>query len=500
LADPPDNKKSSTTLKQGAFRNGRDLTTGSIPRHLVAFSLPMLAGNVLQTAYSLINAVWVGKFLGTTALAAVTVSFPTVFVLVAVAGGLTMATNILISQAAGARDWARMRRVVQSATVLSGGLALVILGMGLLFAESLLRLMNTPAEVLPLASHYLRIFLFSIPPSFGFFLIAAMLRGVGDSATPLYFQVVSVGLNAVLDPILMFGWLGMPRLDLNGTAVATVVSQVVALAALLIYIQRKQHTVAPDWRHLRADAETVWLNVKIGLPVAIQQSVVSLGQLFVIGLVNGFGETAVAAFGAAMRIDQVAFLPAMTIGMAVATVAGQNIGANRYARVRRVFASAVLMSAAITLACSALVVSLPGALLRLFINDPEVIALGVRYLHIVGACYVLFAVMFASNGVINGAGHTFITTVITVFSLWIVRVPLATYLSRSLQNVVGVWYAMSASFATSMVISLMYYFSGRWKRPVVRRRPTLPVPAQVAADLQEPIVSPHTLDTETASE
>jgi len=490
LADPPDNKESSTTLKQGALRSGRDLTTGSIPRHLLGFSLPMLVGNVLQTAYSLINAVWVGKFLGTAALAAITVSFPTVFVLVAVAGGLTMATNILISQAAGARDWARMRRVVQSSTVLSGGLALVILGMGLLFAESLLRLMNTPAEVLPLASQYLRIF----------FLIAAMLRGVGDSATPLYFQVVSVGLNAVLDPILMFGWLGMPRLDLNGTAVATVVSQVVALAALLIYIQRKQHAVAPDWRHLRADAETVWLNVKIGLPVAIQQSVVSLGQLFVIGLVNGFGETAVAAFGAAMRIDQVAFLPAMTIGMAVATVAGQNIGANRYARVRRVFASAVLMSAGITLACSALVVSLPGPLLRLFLNDPKVIAVGVRYLHIVGACYVLFAVMFASNGVINGAGHTLITTVITVFSLWIVRVPLATYLSRSLHNVVGVWYAMSASFATSMVISLAYYFSGRWKRPVVRRPPTLPAPAQAAADLQEPIVSPHTLDTETASE
>ena len=429
----------------------------------------MLAGSALQTAYAIVNAIWVGNGLGTTAMAAITVSFPVFFVLMAAAGGLTMASSILASQTFGAKDWPQLKRVVQNSVVLTGAASLICISVGHFTAESLLRIMDTPPEVLPMAASYLRIFLWTMPFMFGLFLIASLLRGTGDSKTPLYFQAVFLGVTAVLDPLLMFGWLGFPRLGLNGTAVATIISQAGALISMLLYLQRKSHMIAPDWRHLRADWATTWLTLKIGVPSMFQQAFVSVGMLVIVGLVNAFGRTGVAAYGAAMRIDQLAFMPAMTVGMAVSTLAGQNIGARHYDRVKEVFRWGLVFGGGITLLASLLAVTVPGILMRMFIQDRAVIELGVQYLRIVGAGYVLFAVMFVSNGVINGAGHTFITTLITLVSLWAVRVPLAASLSRSMHRLEGIWFAVVISFAVGSGISLIYYLSGRWKRPLAGR-------------------------------
>lgn len=251
--------------------HGRDLTTGSIPHHLIAFSLPMLAGSALQTAYSFINAVWVGKYLGKTALAAVTVSFPVIFVLIAVGAGLTMATNILISQYFGARNHSALRKVVDSSNVLIGVLSLVILVVGEFFTPHILRMMDTPSDVFPLAAHYMRVFLLSIPFAFGLFLTRSMLQGIGDSKTPLYFQTASVIINTVLDPVLMFGLLGFPKLGLNGTAWASTFAQAVAVISLLIYMRRTSNPVAPVWTNIRVDWPTALTTIKIGIPSAVQQ-------------------------------------------------------------------------------------------------------------------------------------------------------------------------------------------------------------------------------------
>lgn len=454
--------------REHARQIGRDLTTGSIPRHVIAFSMPMLAGNLLQTAYSLINAFWVGKFLGTAALAAITVSLPAVFVLIAVGAGLTLATNIVIAQYFGARDWQNIKSVVQTSIVLVGALSFVFLAVGLLSAARLLELINTPPDVLPMATGYMRIFLWTLPCGFGIFLIGSMLRGIGDSQTPVYFQTVSVGLNTVLDPLLMFGWLGFPRLGLNGTAYASIISQAAAVVALMIYVQRRRQLVTPEWRRLRVDAPTAWVLVKIGFPAMIQQSVVSVSMLVIVSFVSRFGENADAAFGAALRIDQVAFLPALTIGMAVSTLAGQNIGAKRFGRVREVFWWGLLLSGAISLVISAVAITVPEVLLRAFVNGPEVIAIGSSYLRIVGITYVLYAVLFACNGVINGAGHTQWTTLISIIGLWGVRLPLAATLPHRLHSVRGIWWAMLIGVGASMILSLAYYFCGRWQRPVIK--------------------------------
>lgn len=490
--------------KDQGSRHGRDLTVGSIPRNLILFSLPMLMGNVLQTAYSVVNAVWVGKFLGKSALAAVSVSFPVVFALMALAGGLTMAANILISQYAGAREWPEVKRVVQTSTIFVVAISVALMVVGEICAVPLLKMMATPPEVMPLAVGYLHILLLTLPFQFVMFLLASMLRGVGDSTTPLYFQTVFLIITAVLDPLLMFGWLGFPKLGLNGTAVAMFATMACASASLFIYLARKRHVVAPDWRNLRPDWAIGWLTLKIGMPSALQQALVAVGAVVVVTLVNHFGENAAAAFGAALRIDQIAFMPAMTTGLAVSTLAGQNIGAKQYHRVHQVFWWGLILGVGITLVVALLAYLAPGFLMRMFVDDhrdPEVIRIGIVYLRIMAISYIIYAVMFTSNGIINGAGHTVRTTIFTLIALWLVRVPMAALFSQypvvngalvipyavfqwhgvlhlpvpaalagAFHRVEGIWYAMVASVATGMVISLVYYASGLWKRAIIKHR------------------------------
>jgi putative MATE family efflux protein len=460
-----------------ARRHGRDLTTGSIPRHLVIFSLPMLVGGAFQTAYSFINRYWVGQFLGSDSMAAVTLSIPVVFVLMALGAGLTMATSILISQHYGARDMPAVRRVVDSSTLLVAGLSLVLLAAGEVLTPAILRAMNTPPDVLPLAVDYMRIFLLSMPLGFGLFLTRSMLQGIGDSTTPLYFLGVSVALNAGLDPVLMFGWLGAPKLGLNGTAWATLIAQGLALAALVAWLRRRKNPVAPELAWRCFDWPTAWTTIRIGLPTAAQHSLISVGMAFVTGIINGFGKLATAAFGAASCIDQIAFLPALTFSMAIATLAGQNIGAGRYDRIRQIVLWGCLLSGGITLAASVLVVSIPRLLLRIFTPEAAVLDIGVGYLRIVGSCYIFFAIMFVTNGIINGSGHTLVTTFISLLSLWVIRVPVADWLSRRMNSIDGVWYAMAGSFGVSMVVSFAYYLTGHWRRPVARRPAIPPGPA-----------------------
>jgi putative MATE family efflux protein len=456
---------------------GRDLTTGSIPRHMVAFALPMLLGSFLQTAYSFVNAIWVGQYLGTAALAAVTVSFPIVFVLFAIGMGLTLATNILVSQSFGAQRMDELKRTVDSSTVLIGSLGIVLALLGQLFAPGILRAMDTPPDILDAAATYLRIFLLSMPLGFGLLLARSLLQGVGDSKTPLYFQAGSLLFTAVMDPVLMLGWLGFPRLGLNGTAWATVAAQLLTLTSLIAYLHAKKVPVAPSWPRFSHLGPITWKMLRIGLPSALQQSLISIGMVFVTSIVNGFGETATAAFGAASRIDQIAFLPAITFGMAISTLTGQNLGAGRLDRIRDIFRWGCVFSGGITLAITAVAVSVPGKLLSIFVSDPAVLQPGIAYLHTVGACYLFFALVFVPNGIINGAGHTLTTTLASLIGLWLVRVPVAYWLSRRLGSVQGVWYAIALSFAVLLATNMAYYFSGRWKRPPGKKPPAAAPPA-----------------------
>ena len=451
---------------QQAGNSGHDLTTGSIPRHLIGFCLPMLAMSGLRNAYDVVNGIWVGKGLGTEAMAAITVGWPVFFFITSIATGLTTASNILVAQAYGAKDWPAVGRVVRTSAVFVGiaGVALWIIGT--LIVEPALTRLNTPEDVLRIGVDYLKVYLISTLPSFGLFLLAALLRGAGDATTPIYFQAGGLIIAAGLDPILMFGWLGMPAYGLMGTAYALIVSQTLAFVATAGYLAWRKHLVSPPWLRLRSDARSAWLLLRIGAPVAVQQSMVSGAILAVVALVNRFGDTAAAAYGTAWRIEGFALLPAMTIAMAASSVAGQNIGAGLFDRVRESFRWSLALSGSITVLAGIPMVLIPHTLMRVFINDPQVIETGAGYLLRLAPGYICFAIMFTSNGIINGAGHTMVTTVISVLSLWVVRVPAAYYIAGRVQAVEGVWWGICVGFATGAVLSLVYYLSGRWEKPI----------------------------------
>jgi putative MATE family efflux protein len=454
---------------------GKDLTEGSIPRHLLLFSIPMLAGNAMQIGYSLINTIWVGHLVGENAVGAIGVSLPVLYVLFGIAMGMSVATTIVISHYYGAKDYQGLERAAACAFSLCLIIASALTIAGVLSSDFILRLMATPPENFAMASTYLRIILAGFVLFYFGLLVNFMLRGIGDTLTPLAFMSVALGLNAVLDPFFIGGFGPFPHWGLNGAAYATLVSQAAAITVNVAYLNRKKHFIAFDPRKLALDKHLTLLLFKIGFPSMVQQSLVSIGSLFISAFVNAFGSAATNAFGAVGRVDMIAFMPAMSMSMAVSALTGQNLGARKTARVKEVFRWGIVMTSSITILISLVVVLFSRIILMMFGlgNDPKVMEIGVGYMRIVGASYLFFGIMFVSNGVINGAGHTMMTMIFTLLSQWLVRVPASWALSKTGLGLYGIWIAVALSFVVTMTVSLLYYFSGRWKTPTVIKAPAI---------------------------
>ncbi len=444
---------------------GRDLTTGSIPRRLLAYFIPVLAGNVIQTGYYIIDTMWIGKLIGDEAVAASAVVLPIVLILIAVASGSTLATTILVSQNYGAKKYDEVTRIVNTSFMLAILIGLFMTVAGIASTERLLHLMNTPAEIFKMAYDYLNISLLGFVPLYLGYLILSILRGIGDTSTPLFFLSVGIVLNILLDPFMIAGFGPFPRLELRGAAYATILSQSVAAVLAIIYLNRQDHIVAFRHKKLALDKDISLQIIKLGLPSIVQQSLTSIGSAFITSFVNTYGAAATAAFGAATRIDSVAFMPAIALGSSVSTLTGQNLGAGKPERVKQIFRWGVIMTSSITLLISLMVVSFPRYLLSIFVDSEEVLRIGTNYLRIQGGSYIFFAIMYIASGIANGAGDTAVTMLFSLVSLWIVRVPSAALLSRLTPlGLNGIWVAVVLSYFATMTVSLIYYFSGKWKK------------------------------------
>jgi putative MATE family efflux protein len=452
---------------------GTDMSVGSIPRHLLRFSIPMLIGNLIQIGYSIINTIWVGHLVGENAVGAIGVSFPVFFTLLGLSMGISMASTILIAQYYGAKKYEMVERVVGNSFSLALIIGTLLTIAAILSSDFLLGLMDTPPENFAMASSYLKITLAGFILFYLGFLISSILRGIGDAVTPLVFMSIGIGINAVIDPFFIGGWGPFVSHGLDGAAYATLISQIIAVGISIVYLNRKGHFVAFNPRKLILDKHITFLLFKIGFPSIVQQSLISISSMFVSAFVNSFGAAAANAFGAALRVDMFAFMPAMTMSMAVATLTGQNLGAGRPQRIKNVFRWGIIMTSSITILISVIVVVFSKFILIMFGlgDDAKAMEIGIDYLRIAGSCYIFFAIMFISNGVINGAGHTMITMIFTLLSLWLVRVPLAWFLSKTSLGTTGIWISVASSFFVTMIISLAYYYSGRWKKTAVIKIP-----------------------------
>ena len=443
----------------------KDLSVGKESSIILKFALPMLIGNVFQQLYTLINSIIVGNFVGKEALAAVGASFPLIFTLISLVIGIAIGATIVIAQYFGAKDMKNVVRAIDTLMVFTVVASVAVTIIGILLSKPIFKLTDLPDDVLPLAVTYFNIYMMGSVFAFGFNSISAILRGMGDSKTPLYFLIISTLLNIGLDFLFVLGF----KWGVAGVAWATVISQAVALAFAIIYLNRTHEIFRVTWRKPEYDRAIMNKSLRIGFPVGFQQAFVALSMLAMYWLVNRFGTNVTAAFSVAFRIDSFASMPAMNFAMALAAFVGQNLGANKPERVKHGLWSTFYMTSIISVSISLIGIFFAGPVMRLFTNDAEVIAIGKDYLQIVTGFYIVFSSMFVVGGVMRGAGDTFIPMLITFFALWVVRIPLGYYLSEHM-GYHGIWWCIPIAWVVGLAMSFAYYLTGRWKKKVVVSR------------------------------
>jgi len=427
----------------------------------------MLIGNFFQQLYHIINSVILGQFVGKEALAAIGAAQPIIFTIVSFVVGIAIGGTIVVAQYFGARDMVRVKKTIDTLYIFIFIASIVLTVVGIISSGPLLRLLGTPEEFFQEARIYLVVFQSGLIFLFGFNVTSAILRGLGDSKTPLYFLLFSTLVNILLDLlfIIIFRW------GIAGAALATVISQAFAFFATMWFLNRSNRIFSINFRDMHFDRAIFMQSVKIGLPTGLQQTFVSIGMMALLKIVNSFGTDVVAAYSAAGRIDNLAILPAMNLSMALSTFVGQNIGAGKAERVNSGLWATIRITVIISILMSLLIVLLKIPLMKLFTTDAEVIRIGAKYLLIVGSFYLIFNLMFTVAGVMRGAGDTLIPMFITLFSLWIIRVPSAYFLSERLGET-GIWWSMPVGWLVGLVLSYLYYLTGAWKRKsVVHRAP-----------------------------
>src|SRR6202162_5525476 len=303
---------------------------------IALFLVPLMISNVLQALSSTTSSVYLGRLIGVHALAAVSAIFPIIFLLISFIIGLASGSTVLIGQDYGARDYVKLKEI--AGTTLSLSVMLAVAGglIGGFFSEDLLRLLGTPPDILATSASYSQIVFFTMPVLFVYVIYTTFLRGTGDTHTPLYGLVLATILALVITPFFILGWLGLPRLETNGAAVANVLSNTLALAALLIYLARTKNPLAFDREmlaHLGIRWDLAWKIVRIGVPTAINVIMVSLSEIAVLSFVNRFGSNATAAYGAVNQIVSYVQFPAISIGIAVSIFGSPAIGAGALERI-----------------------------------------------------------------------------------------------------------------------------------------------------------------------
>jgi putative MATE family efflux protein len=440
----------------------QDLTTGKEGKLIFQFAAPMLLGNVFQQLFSVVDSIVVGKFIGKEALAAVGASFPVIFIMVSMIIGLVMGTTVVISQYFGAKDFVRVKRAIDTMYIYSAVAGVIATIIGLIVSEPLLRLLGLPEDIMPQAVQYLRIYLSGIIIFFGFNGTSAVLRGLGDSKTPLYFLMIATIANIIL--VLLF--VGVFKWGVAGAAYATLIANGIAFGLAIYWLNKTHKLIRIAIKGLHFDKEIFRKSINIGLPTGIQQTLVAMGALALMGIVNKFGTNVIAGYSVASRLDSLAMVPAMSFSQALSTFVGQNIGANKPERIRAGLISTIKMSGIVTIVTTLFIVLTAHIIMSLFTNDKEVIRLGDQYLTIVSSFYILFTLMFIYNGVMRGAGDTLVPMFVSILSLWIIRIPMAWFLSGKI-GAAGIWWSIPAGWAIGLALSFLYYKSGRWKKKAV---------------------------------
>lgn len=447
------------------------LTEGTIWKKMISFAFPLFLGNLFQQLYNTADSLIVGNFLGSNALAAVSSSGSLIFLMVGFFNGIAIGAGVVIARYYGARDTENLQKAIHTTVafgILSGALLTVA---GLLLAPRILVLMQTPAEVLPESTSYFRIYFLG---SLAFVLynnFVGILQSVGDSRHPLYYLVFSSLVNIVLDVLFV----GVLHFGVGSAAAATVISQFVSASLCLHRLMRKsppEYTVS--WRRIRLNPFMLKLIVQNGLPAGIQNSVISLANVFVQSNINSFGKIAMAGCGSYSKIEGFAFLPVTCFSMALTTFISQNLGAARYDRVKQGARFGILMGISLAELVGVILRTAMPALIALFNSDPEVIAYGTHQARIITLFYFLLAFSHCAAGIMRGAGKAMVPMLVMLVCWCVIRVSYITVTLRFIPKIEVVFWAYPLTWSLSGIVFLIYLLKGDW----MHRKPQSPSAAR----------------------
>ncbi|MBS0473409.1 MAG: MATE family efflux transporter [Proteobacteria bacterium] len=437
------------------------LLEGPIPRSLFLLAVPIMGGNILQIAYQLVDAFWVGR-LGAAAVAAVSVSMPMMFLMMSIGMGFTIAGSTLIAQYVGAGNRGMVDHVAGQTmlTVVAVSLALGLFGF--VVAPYLLQLMEVAPEVYRGALGFLRVQFLSLPLAFAYFCFQSQMRGVGQVTVPLYLIAASVFINFILDPIFIF-WLGW---GVMGAALATMVSQFVSAVAAIALLSSGRFGIQLKIRELRPDFAFILRAFNLGYPAAIEGSARGLGVTVMMFLITSFGTVTTAAYGVGGNVLQFVVIPAMGFSMATSTLVGQNIGAGNVPRAEAVARLAALITFGALSAFGLFALAFANHIAAFFVpHDKAVIHEASVFIRTVSWSFGFIGVQFALMGVLRASGNMFAAMVISMVSQWMLTFPLAFVLShRAHMGAHGIWWAFPVANVITAVISAVWFSRGDWKK------------------------------------
>ncbi len=476
----------------------KSITEGSLTRPLIRLAWPIIVIQLLQVTYNIADTIYLGRY-STDAVGALSLAFPLIFLLIAVAGGFTTAGAILVAQYTGAKG-DKSAGLVSGQTVMSVGIFSAIIGVvGYYYTRPALELLpsdpTTSQDVVPLAADYMEIIFLGMPLMFGFFVFSALMRGYGNTRIPMFVMVVSVFVNIFIDPILIFGfeenpifrWTGLTGVEsslanatgftglgIEGAALATIIARGIGTGIGLWLLFFTDVGPAVEIAHLVPDLEFIKDIVRLGTPSMIEQSTNALAMVTLTAIVVTFTPPVVAAYGLGNRLISLVFLPAMGLGRAIDTMVGQNLGANRADRAAAVTRIAASTGAGVMLLVAVVAVTFTEPIVSVFISDgiedaAETIALGVEYVEIRSIEFAFIGITQVILGAFRGAGNTKTAMVISFISLWVGRVGSVYTLTFILDwGVTGIWTGMAVGNILGAIVGVIWFSRGTWKERYIK--------------------------------
>ena len=442
---------------------GKDLTESKVSSTLITLLVPILLSNTLNVVYNIVDSIWIGNIIGPLGLSAVAVSFPIMLIMGSFAFGVNMANGVIVSQYYGAKDYDSVSYVIKVSTTLGVIILFTVGSLMFIFAKKILIIMNTPKDAIDMALIYLRISIIGLPFAYSYFFISSILRAVGDSVRPLIFLIISSIINIILDPILIKGFFIIPAMGLKGAAIATVISQCISVLISTSYLRIKNSFIKINPFIFTFDINITKKIMKLAVPISSNQFIVAFGWLIITRLISSFGDAASATVAIVNRVESLFIMPIGALGNAVMTMSAQNIGANKFDRVKEIFKNGIIIGIIISSVMSIFSILNPHLLINMFTKDIEVFEYSKSYIYTIMPIFIFYSIMFVCNGIINGAGKTIVIMIFSTSTTLILRTILAYALSEKFA-LVGIWASMGICYIINTLFSLYYYKSNKWQK------------------------------------